>query len=99
MKYAAVLLLCCGCSVPWSLRSQTGTRFNQYDDARYAEKRACEAPGTTPPAWCGPCQSALNRLLDAVELGQAATKRPGSAPWQKKRLKATGKAVESACRP
>ena len=99
MKYAAVLLLCCGCAVPWSIRSQTGTRFNQYDDARYAEKRACEGPASQKPGWCGPCQSALNRLLDAVELGQSASKRPGRAPWQKKRLKKAGDAVTAACKP
>lgn len=92
MKYLAVLLLCCGCS----LRSQTGTAFNLYDSSRYDEKRMCEGVAA-PPGWCSPCQYHLNRLLDAVELGQAAGKRPGKAPAQKKRLKETSAKVREVC--
>ena len=95
---AAAVLLCTACASPWSLRYKAGTAFNLYDSARYDEKRACEGPTSqSKPDWCGPCQSALNRHLDAVELAQAAAKRPGKAPWQKKRLKKTTPAVESAC--
>jgi len=99
VRIVAILLLgCCGCAAPWSLGYKTGTDFNQYESARYDEKRACEGPTSqNKPGWCAPCQYALNRQLDAVELAQNATRRPGKAPWQKKRLKTTSAAVTEAC--
>ena len=89
-----------GCVSPWSLRSKTGTAFNLYDYSRYVEKNACEGPRSqNKPGWCGPCQYALNRQLDAVGLAQDAEKRPGSAPYQKKLLAKTSAAVKTACLP
>lgn len=97
---AIILGVSLGCRSLPTLRNNVGTATNLQAVAEFDLNRACVFKAgafVSGPAWCVPCLSALHRNQEARDLALASTKIPGKAPWQKKRLKETAKAVETAC--